>query len=191
MPQGRRSAAADWLCEDEDGIDEGVEEAAPPQSIASKRRCRHYAAGIFLTSCCLDNEQILTEEKGGKRPLPQIPTRKSTIFSLQIQSNFLFPVTETGVVPTKDGLQRFIQNEIIVATLNTNFQPGFPSDSLPSEAWAIILGNPQRRDPLETCGDAVMNLVMTLILIQRLKSLVNGLSIRKVSRLLSSSDSRY
>ncbi|KAJ7746991.1 hypothetical protein B0H16DRAFT_1888914 [Mycena metata] len=53
------------------------------------------------------------------------------------------------------------------------------SPALPSAAWTLILGPASVRDPLETCGDALMCIALTEILIERLKNDKDGLVIRK------------
>ncbi|KAJ7505686.1 hypothetical protein B0H11DRAFT_355923 [Mycena galericulata] len=89
-------------------------------------------------------------------------------------------------------LRQCIQNAIIVASLDPNFQPTFPPISL-AEIWLLALGGSDIRDPLETCGDAAMHTGMTEVLIQRLKASIRGTRLRRgiISPLVSNATFFY
>ncbi|KAJ7503491.1 hypothetical protein B0H11DRAFT_1906534 [Mycena galericulata] len=76
-------------------------------------------------------------------------------------------------------LRRFIQNSIMAASFSSETSPRFPP--LPPAIWAKILQTGILRDPLETCGDAAMQVVMTIIIISFLETMENDdrKSIRK------------
>ncbi|KAJ6553482.1 hypothetical protein DFH09DRAFT_1318869 [Mycena vulgaris] len=87
----------------------------------------------------------------------------------------LDPLEEPAAVET---LQRIVLNAIIAASYI--FYKFLPFPFLLENIWAIILDNVHDRNPLETCGDAAMNVVITEILIERFESVPNGNSLRKV-----------
>ncbi|KAJ7671330.1 hypothetical protein DFH06DRAFT_951573, partial [Mycena polygramma] len=59
-------------------------------------------------------------------------------------------------------MRQYIQNKIMISTKIDVDIPPFPL--LPPETWAIILGPATKRDPIETLGDAAMQVVMTEII---------------------------
>ncbi|KAF7368909.1 RNase III domain-containing protein [Mycena venus] len=66
-----------------------------------------------------------------------------------------------------DSLRDAIQLAIIVASMHADFQPTFPK--LKSDLWNVIEGPIEDRDPLETCGDGAMHVVITELLLAVLK----------------------
>ncbi|KAF7335807.1 hypothetical protein MVEN_02236700 [Mycena venus] len=61
-----------------------------------------------------------------------------------------------------------IRLSIINATLEPGFSPTFID--VPTDAWELALGEIDDRDPLETCGDGAMHVVITEILFKVLRT---------------------
>ncbi|KAJ7676252.1 hypothetical protein B0H17DRAFT_1139972 [Mycena rosella] len=61
---------------------------------------------------------------------------------------------------------RFIQNKIMATKFDPTTFRSFPTLSLAMRS--VVLGNTSARNPLETCGDAAMQLVMSEVVIERI-----------------------
>ncbi|KAJ6577897.1 hypothetical protein B0H19DRAFT_571042 [Mycena capillaripes] len=106
---------------------------------------------------------------------------KKRVFSLKRPySPVRFLMVPTEIEPALKaqlpGQNRNIQNVILAACAKAAF-PAF--SPLPSPAWAIVLGDVKARDPLETCGDAALQVLITELLMEKLKDDKQGQRIRK------------
>jgi hypothetical protein len=73
--------------------------------------------------------------------------------------------------------QKFIQTSIMGVPFDAIAFPTFPE--LSSVLWDTVLGGPEKRDPLETYGDAAMHVVVLKILIDRVKEKIPDINRRK------------
>ncbi|KAJ6553510.1 hypothetical protein DFH09DRAFT_1318899 [Mycena vulgaris] len=134
------------------GSDTGEESAEAPVPVAS-------ILGLSVGVASQDSfhQDVATEgteEDGGKDNAPP-------------------PVSQTvaGVNPGKIAvnLTTYIQNKIMATEFTSDPFKDIPILSIPM--WNILLGDVDTRNPLETCGDAAMQVVMSEIVIEKANEL--------------------
>ncbi|KAJ7227640.1 hypothetical protein C8J57DRAFT_201138 [Mycena rebaudengoi] len=71
---------------------------------------------------------------------------------------------ERAVMP----IARYVQTSVLLAALEPTFKPVFPP--LSEDVWALLLASMAKREPIETCGDAAMGVVVTELVINELRN---------------------